>query len=76
MSNIVVDKKTYQGLLKKQASIEAEVSILREVVLELSKNEIKPDVVKRLEKQSHILDKNGGKRLSGLREFKFYTKNI
>lgn len=77
MSNIVtIDKKTYQQLLKKQIGIEAEVSILREAVLELSKDEIKPTVIKRLERQSMILDKGGGKHFSNLRELKNHLKNF
>ena len=77
MSNtITIDKKAYQELLKKQAGIEAEVSTLKEAVLELSKNEIKPAVTRRLERQSRILDNGGGKRFPNLKGLKIYLKNL
>ncbi len=77
MSNTVtIDRKTYQELLKKQIGIAAEVSTLKAVVLELSKNEITPVVAKRLERQSHVLDKGGGRRFSNLKGLKLYLKNL
>lgn len=75
-STVTIDRKAYQELLKKQASIEAEVFVLKEAVLELSKNEIKPAVVKRLESQSRILDKGGGRRFLNLKELKTHLKNL
>ena len=56
--------------------MESEVSALKEIVFELSKDEVKPAVVKRLESQSKILDKGGGKRFLNLKEFKNHLKNL
>ncbi len=75
-STVTIDKKIYQELLKKQTGIETEVSILKEAVLELSKNEIKPAVIRKLESQSRILDKGGGRRFFNLKELKIHLKNL
>lgn len=75
-STITLDRKDYRELLRKQTSIEREVSTLREAVLELSKDELRPAVVNRLEKQSGILDKGGGRRFSSMKDLKVYIKNI
>ncbi|MEK9174619.1 MAG: hypothetical protein AAB725_01460 [Patescibacteria group bacterium] len=77
MSNsIIFDRKNYNKLLRKQNDMESEVSALKEIVFELSKDEVKPAVVKRLESQSKILDKGGGKRFLNLKEFKNHLKNL
>ncbi|MBI4120150.1 MAG: hypothetical protein HY454_01660 [Parcubacteria group bacterium] len=75
-STTILDKKDYRELLRKQTNIEMEVSTLKEAVLELSKDEIRPAIIKRLEKQSRILDEGGGRRLRSLKELKAYLKNV
>ena len=73
---IILDRKDYKELFRKRTNMELEVSVLKEAVLELSKDELRQAVVNRLEKQSGIPDKGGGRRLRSLKELKTYLKNV
>ena len=61
MNTITLPRNTYSEILKRQARVESAVAKLQETVEEIAYDEIRPNVLKRLEKQSRLLDEGKGK---------------
>lgn len=76
MTTVTIPKKEYLGLKKQQKEIAVELSLVRAAVLELARNEVRPSVMKRLERQSKILDQKRGKPFSNIEGFKRYLQAL
>lgn len=72
MTVITIPKKEYTELKKKQAQTEQQVALLRKIVEQLTRDEVKPAYLKKLERQSAALDAGKGKRFDTLKQFRSY----
>lgn len=72
-----ITKKEFQWLVRRQDKIEAELSLVKEVVhQQVEEERIKPAVLKRWERISRDLDRGKGHRFSSLSEMHRWLKNL
>ena len=76
MNTIALPKSAYSEILKRQARVETAISKLQEIVEEIAYNEIKPSILKRLEKQSRLLDAGKGIKLKNIKEYRAYVRSL
>ena len=77
MNMVTLPKSTYSEILKRQARVEVAVAKLYQRVEELNQDEqIKPSVLKRLEKQSRLLDAGKGIKLKNMKEYRAYVRSL
>jgi galactokinase len=76
MNTIALPKNIYSEILKRQARVESAISKLQETVEEMACEEIKPSVLKRLEKQSRLLDDGKGIKLKNMKEYRAYIRGL
>ena len=76
MNTIALPKSAYSEILKRQARVETAISKLQETVEEIAYDEIKPSVLKRLEKQSRLLDAGKGIKLKNMKEYRAYVRSL
>ncbi len=76
MNTITLPKSTYSEILKRQARVEEAIAKLYQRVNELDQDEIKPSVLKRLEKQSRLLDDGKGIKLKNMKEYRAYVRSL
>ena len=77
METVTIPKKEYQGLIKRQEKIEAELDIVKKILhYETDEKQIKPAVLKRWEKISRDMDKNRGRSFSSLKDMKKWLQNL
>ena len=76
MNTIALPKSAYSEILKRQARVETAISKLQEIVEEIAYNEIKPSILKRLEKQSRLLDAGKGIKLKNMKEYRAYVRSL
>ena len=56
--------------------MESAISKLQETVAEIAYDEIKPSVLKRLEKQSRLLDEGKGVKFKNMKELRAYVRSL
>lgn len=76
MNTITLPKSTYSEILKRQARVEVAIAKLYERVDELDQDELKPNVVARIERRSKALDAGKGKRFNTMREIRSYLRAL
>ena len=76
MSTIAIALKEYEGLVKRQEKIEAELDILKRIVLLDDERFIKPSVLKRWERISGDLDRGKGHIFDSAEEMRGWLKNL
>jgi len=76
MNTITLPRNIYSEILKRQARVESAVAKLQETVEEIAYDEIKPSVLKRLEKQSRLLDEGKGIKLKNMKEYRAYIRSL
>ena len=76
MNMITLPKGTYSEILKRQTRVEVAVAKLYQRVEELDQDEIKPSVLKRLEKQSRLLDAGKGIKFKNMKEYRAYVRSL
>lgn len=76
MNMITLPKSTYNEILKRQARVEVAVAKLYQRVEELNEDELKPSVLKRIEKHSRLLDEGKGIKLKNMKEYRAYMKSL
>ena len=64
MTTIIIPKKEYQNIIQRQSFIEKELAFLKKSLLELDEVNIKPSVLRRLERISRELDQGKGRAFS------------
>jgi len=72
----MLPRNVYSEILKRQARVESAVSKLQETVEEIVYDEIKPSVLKRLEKQSRLLDAGKGIKFKNIKEYHAYVQSL
>ncbi len=76
MTTITIPIKEYKQSIQIQKSILSRLDLLQKVVFQSSKDEINPNVMKRLGKISLNLDNGKGKRFSSISLFKNYLRDL
>ena len=76
MNTITLPKTEYRKILQNQADLSKEFHQLRSVVKIALADEVTDQVKARLEKQSKMMDRGGGKRFKSMREFSQYLKDL
>ena len=76
MNTITLPRNTYSEILKRQARVEIALAKLQETVEEIAYDEIKPSVLKRLEKQSRLLDAGKGVKFKNMKELRAYVRSL
>ena len=76
MNTITLLKSTYSEILKRQTRVESAIAKLQETVEEIVYDEIKPSVLKRIEKHSRLLDEGKGIRLKNMKEYHGYVRSL
>lgn len=77
MTAITILKGEYRGLLQRQARVEKELRVVKEILRnEISEEAIKPAVLKRWEKISRELDGGKGKVFSSAQEMRRWLGNL
>ena len=76
MNTIALPRSTYNEILKRQARVESAISKLQETVEEIMYDEIKPSILKRLEKQSRLLDEGKGIKLKNIKEYRAFVRSL
>jgi len=76
MNTITLPRNVYSEILKRQTRVEAELSKLQEKVAELNQDELKPNVVARIERCSKALDAGKGIKLKNIKEYRAYVRSL
>ncbi|OGG60106.1 hypothetical protein A3C86_00960 [Candidatus Kaiserbacteria bacterium RIFCSPHIGHO2_02_FULL_49_16] len=76
MSTITLPRNTYSEILKRQERADVAIAKLQKAVEELGYGEVKPSVLKRLEKQSRLLDEGRGIKLKNMKEYRAYVRGL
>jgi galactokinase len=76
MNTIALPRSAYNEILKRQARVESAISKLQETVEEITYDEIKPSVLKRLEKQSRLLDEGKGIKFKNIKEYRAFVRSL
>ena len=76
MNTVALPRSIYSEILKRQARVEATVAKLQERVNELDQDELKSNVVARIERRSKSLDAGKGKRFNNMREVRSYLRSL
>jgi len=78
MNTIALPRSTYSEILKRQARADVAIARLQEAVKELKyeDDEIKPSVLKRIERQSRLLDEGKGIKLMNMKEYRTYVRSL
>lgn len=74
MATNTISKTEYKKILKTQEELRSQLAVLREFIIETTKEELNPSIVKRLEKRSQFLDKGNGKYFNTTTSFKSYLR--
>lgn len=76
MNTITLPKIEYRKILRNQSDFTKELHQLKSVVKIALADEVTDRVKARLEKQSKIMDRGGGRRFKSMREFSKYLKDL
>ncbi|MEK7209265.1 MAG: hypothetical protein AAB677_03325 [Patescibacteria group bacterium] len=76
MNTITLTKTKYQEILRNQSDFVRELRQLKSAVKIALADEVTDRVKARLEKQSKIMDRGGGKRFKSMRAFSQYLKGL
>ena len=76
MNMITLPRNAYSEILRRQARVESAISKLQETVEDITYDEIKPSVLKRIEKQSRLLDEGKGIKLKNMKEYHAYVRSL
>ena len=76
MNMITLPRNIYSEILKRQARVEVAISKLQKQVVELNQDELKPNVVARIERRSKALDAGEGKSFKTIREVRAYFRSL
>ncbi|MBU2579253.1 hypothetical protein KKA09_04035 [Patescibacteria group bacterium] len=72
----IISKTEYEKILKNQEELRFQMEVLREFVIETTKEELSIPVIKRLEKRSLFLDQGKGKHFNTISSFKSYLHRL
>ncbi|HEY4516734.1 MAG TPA: hypothetical protein VJG64_02205 [Candidatus Paceibacterota bacterium] len=77
MNVVTIPKRAYDEIIKRQTRTEATVKHLVHAVKELSQDEeLRPEVVARIDRHSLAMDAGKGKRLKTVREVRAYFRSL
>ena len=76
MNTITLPRNTYSEILKRQARVETALSKLQEQVAELNQDELKPNVIARINRRSKALDAGKGIKLKNIKEYRAYIRSL
>ena len=77
MNMITIPKRAYDEIIKRQARTEAAVKRLAHTIEELAQDEeLRPEVLARLERQSKLMDEGKGKRFKTIKEVRAYFRSL
>ena len=75
-NEVSIPKDEYQRILKTQKELRSQIAALQEFVIEMTKEELKPLIIKRLEKRSKAIDQGKGKHFRSLSSFKSHLRQL
>jgi hypothetical protein len=76
MDMIALPRATYSNLVERQRRADVAIAKLQEAVEALGYDELKPNVARRIEKQSRLLDAGKGIKLKNMRELRAYFRAL
>ena len=76
MPTIAIAPKEYKGLVKRQEKVEAELDILKRIILLDEEKLLRPSVLKRWERISGDLDRGKGRVFDSVAEMRNWLKNL
>ncbi|MFY9462889.1 MAG: hypothetical protein WAP52_01750 [Candidatus Sungiibacteriota bacterium] len=77
MQTLTIPKKEYDHLLRRQAKIEEEMRVVKEVLRnEINGESIRPAILKRWERISSGLDAGKGRVFSSLRDMQSWLRSL
>ena len=76
MSTIAIAPKEYKGLVKRQEKVEAELDILKRIILLDEEKLLRPSVLKRWERISGDLDRGKGRVFDSVTAMRNWLKNL
>lgn len=76
MNTIMLPRNTYSEILKRQARADVAIAKLQEAVEALGYDEVKPNVVRMLEKQSRLLDAGKGREFAHMKEYRAFVRSL
>jgi len=72
MNTVTLPKTEYKKIVDTQKKLRSQIISLREFVIEQTRDELKPSIIKKLQKLSADIDKGEGKHFRSLSSFKTY----
>lgn len=76
MQKVVISQNEYRKLLEGQRELRARVNALQKIIEDELGEEIRPEVLRRVEKRSRAMDKGVGIRLKSGREIKEFFRSL
>ena len=77
MNMVAIPKRAYDEIIKRQARTEATLKHLVHAVKELSQEEeLRPEVLARLERQSKLMDAGKGTKLANMKEYRAFIRSL
>lgn len=76
MNSKTITQTEYKKLLEDQKELRSNVGELKKIILEVASEELKPSVIKRLERRSRDIDRGKGKRFNNLTSLKSYLARL
>lgn len=76
MNTIALPRSAYNEILKRQERTDMAVAKLQEAFELFNQAELRPEVVKRIEKQSRMLDQGKGIKFKNMKELRAYVRSL
>lgn len=76
MQKVIISQTEYKKLLEGQRELRARVNALQKIVEDELGEEIRPEVLKRIEKTSRAMDRGAGIRLGSVKEIKEFFRSL
>lgn len=76
MDIVTIPKTEYRKLLENQRELRVRVDVLQRVVEDKLGEEIRPEVLRRIERRSKAMDRGAGTKLKSLKGIKAFFRNL
>lgn len=76
MTTITLPKNVYTEIIKRQERTDMVIARLQKQVEKLARDELRPEVAARLEKQSRLLDAGKGVKLKSMKEYQAFVQSL
>lgn len=76
MQKVTISQTEYKKLLENQKGLQARVDTLQRIIEDQLREEIRPEVLRKIEKRSKAMNGGAGIKLRSVKEIKAFFRNL